>query len=115
MFDTQRPGVVSIATLVAIRLGGFMTDQQRQQPLTQSSPSGIEPVQDLASASATGWRQEKCDQGQENEWEARLENLQQLICDLLIKNQQLRWLLEAATNHQCQEFANEYDQNVARG
>ena len=83
-----------------------MTDQQRQEPLTQSTPSDLEPVQE--------WRQEKWDQGQEKEWEVRLRSLQQCICELLIKNQQLRWLLESATNHQCREFADEYDQNVAR-
>ena len=58
-------------------------NEQSQRPLTPSSPSDIKPVQR--------------DQGQEKELEVRLWNLQQCICELVIKNQQLRELLESAT------------------
>ena len=91
-----------------------MTDQERQEPHTQSSSSGTEPVRSLASASAARWWQEHWNQEDEKEYEARLKNLQQWICELLIKNQKLRESLESATNRQCQEFSDEYDQNVAR-
>jgi hypothetical protein len=58
-----------------------MGAQQRQYPLTQSPPGDIEPAQSL-----------------EKEWEGHLRNLQQCICELLIKNQQLRVSLMSATN-----------------
>jgi hypothetical protein len=83
-----------------------MTDQQRQEHLTQSSPSNVARAQDLTSVSDAGWRQEKWDHRHEQEWEARLGNLEQCICELLIKNQKLRWLLESGPN-QRQEFAGE--------
>jgi hypothetical protein len=91
-----------------------MTDQQSQKPLAQSSSSDIEPGNGLAGAPAAGQRQGEWDRGQEKEWECRLRDLQDCICELLIKNQQLRWLLESATNHQCKELADEYDQNIPR-
>jgi len=62
-----------------------------------TAPNDSEPVQGLMSAFAAGWRQEKGDQGQEEE-EARLRCLQKYICELLIENQQLRDRLEAAAN-----------------
>jgi hypothetical protein len=86
---------------MAIGIGVFVTDKQRQRPFAQSSPGDIEP----GRGSAAGWQQEKWDQGPEKEYDAHLRNLQQYICELLIKNQQLRWLLESATNHQFEEPA----------
>jgi hypothetical protein len=70
-----------------------MTDQQRPELLPQSSSSDIAPSP--VRASGAGWQQEKWNEGQEKEWEARLRNLEQYICELLIKNQQLRELLGA--------------------
>jgi hypothetical protein len=94
--------------------GDFMTDQQSQKPLVQSSSSDIELGHGLAGAPAAGRRQGEWERGQEKEWECRLRDLQYCICELLIKNQQLRWLLESATNRQWEEFADECDQNITR-
>jgi hypothetical protein len=77
-----------------VAFGGFMSNQQRQES-TQSPHTNFEPAWGLTTASVAGRQQETVDKGQEKEWEAHLRNLQQLICELLIKNQQLRWLLES--------------------
>jgi hypothetical protein len=81
-----------------------MTHPQCQEPPTHLFPSDIEPPRGSMSASAVGWQQEKSDQGLEGH-HAHLRSLQQYICELLIKNQQLRWLLQSATNHQNEELA----------
>jgi hypothetical protein len=99
---------------MAIALGGFMADQQRQEALTQSSPGNIESARSFTSASAAKWQQEKWDRELEKEYEAHLRNLRQYICELLIKNQQLRWLVESATNHRYEELGDDHDQTIAR-
>jgi hypothetical protein len=67
-------------------------------------PSG-RPVKDLTNASAAEWRQQQWHKEQEREWENRLSDLRQCICELLIKNQQLRESLTSATSHQSKESA----------
>ena len=94
--------------------GGFMTDQQRLEPQDQSSPGNVEPVRGPMSASVSGLRRQKWQQEQEKEWQCHLRDLQQCICELLIKNQQLRESLKSTTNHKYQELNNEFDQRVAR-
>jgi hypothetical protein len=84
---------------MAVCPGDFMNEQSQRPPIPLS-PGDIKPGHSLMSLS--GWRQR--DQGQEKELEVRLRNLQQYICELLIKNQQLRELLESATQHQRQEY-----------
>jgi hypothetical protein len=61
------------------------------------------PVKDLTNASAAGWWQQQWHKEQEREWENRLSDLRQCICELLIKNQQLRDSLTSATCHQSKE------------
>jgi hypothetical protein len=78
----------------------YMTDQLRQEPLTQSSPANVDPAQGLTGAA--GWRQQMWHKKQEKEWEGNLRSLQQCICELLIKNQQLRESLASATNQRNQ-------------
>jgi hypothetical protein len=107
--------VVPIARLKAMILGGLMTEQQRQQPLTSSSTRDIEPTRDLRSEPSAKWKRNNSDQGLlEREYEAHVRILQQYICELLIKNQRLRWLLQSATNHRCEDFTNDYNQKVSR-
>ena len=91
-----------------------MTDQQRQEPLTQSSAGNVERVERSMCASAAGLRLQDWQQEQEKEWECQLRNLQQSICELLIKNQQLRESLNSATNRRSLEVDNEYHQKFAR-
>jgi hypothetical protein len=91
-----------------------MAAQQRQGQITRSPHGGVESVQSTTSVSAAGWQQQRWPQEQERAWEARLRDLQQCICELLIKNQKLRDSLMSATNHQCQEFANGHEHNIKR-
>jgi hypothetical protein len=91
-----------------------MIDQLRQEPFTESSARDAESAQDLMCASATRWQQQKWHRDQAREWERRLNDLQQCICELLFKNQQLRERLMSATKNQSRESAHEYDRDVTR-
>ena len=91
------------SSMSTIPLGEVMTEQPRQDALVQPLPRGAVPVQDLTNASATEWRPQKWHKEQEREWEGRLSDLRQCICELLVKNQQLRELLTSATCHQSKE------------
>jgi hypothetical protein len=92
--------------------GEIMLDQPSQDSLTRSSPKDIESMRGLTNASLTG--EEQQEPYQEQEAKSRLSDLQQCICELLIKNQQLRELLNLTTNYLCQECANEYERNLTR-
>jgi hypothetical protein len=81
---------------MTICIGDVMAAQQRQEPFTQAPAGPIAPVQRLTGAPVEGLRHEQPGQGLEEEWQDRLRSLQQLICELLIKNQQLRMSLELA-------------------
>ena len=91
-----------------------MTGQQRQEPFTELSTRDVESARDLMTASAARWQQQKWYQEQEGQWEKRLSDLQQCICELLFKNQRLRELLMSATVNESRESAHEYDQEVTR-
>lgn len=88
-----------------------MTDRLRQESVTRSPLGDMESVQDLMRASSAGRVQQEF--YREQEWKSRLSALQQCICELLIKNQQLRELLSLATNYRCQECTHEYERNIA--
>src|SRR5580700_5007407 len=94
------PIVVPIASSWRFTPGGFMTDQRRREALSQSSPGDSEPRLGLAGISAVGWRHQTWYLEQEKEWNERINDLQRCVCELLIKNQQLRELLASALNHQ---------------
>ncbi len=91
-----------------------MTAQLRQDPLTQSPAGDVGPAHGPTYASATRWRQQKWGQEQEKEWEGHLQSLQQCICELLIKNQQLRASLESTTIGEFKGRGNEYIQRFER-
>jgi hypothetical protein len=93
----------AIMTTMTICIGGVMAAQQYQEPFVQAHAGAIEPVQRLRGASVAGLRHEQPDQGPEEEWHERFRSLQRCICELLIKNQQLRMALESTTNHQAEE------------
>jgi hypothetical protein len=80
-----------------------MAAQPYQEPFAQAHAGTLEPVQRLRSASVAGRRHEQPDQRVEEQWHERLRSLQRCICELLIKNQQLRMALESTTNHQARE------------
>ena len=67
-----------------------MAAQLRQDFLTESPPRNTGRAKNLISNSAAEWQQQKWYQQQERQWEGRLNDLQQCICELLIENQQLR-------------------------
>jgi hypothetical protein len=73
-----------------------MAAQQRQEPFPQAPAGRIAPVQRLTCAAVEGLRHEQPSQGLEEERQDCLRSLQQLICELLIKNQQLRLSLASA-------------------
>lgn len=64
--------------------------------------------------STAGYKQEPWNQPPGKEHDDRLARLQQFICELLIKNQELRWLLESSTNHRYQVPADDQTEDVAR-
>jgi hypothetical protein len=80
-----------------------MATQQYQEPFVHAHAETIEPVQDLRNASVAGLRHEEPDHGLEAEWPERLRSLQRCICELLIKNQELRMALASTTNYQARE------------
>jgi hypothetical protein len=73
-----------------------MTAQQRQKPFCQAPSETFASLQSLMSVPGLGLRQEQPNSELEEPWQGRLRILQQWICELLSKNQQLRMLLEAA-------------------
>ena len=90
-----------------------MVDQARQESFTDASTRDVESARDLG-ACATTWELQNWHQIQQREWEMRVSDLQRCICELLIKNQQLRELLLSATKSQSWEAAHGCDQNVTR-
>lgn len=74
-----------------------MADWQRQDvPFTSSSHS-IVAAQHLFRASGIEVKWEQASEKREEEWQERFRALQDCICELLVKNQQLRTALESAT------------------
>ena len=83
---------------MAIFTEALMSDQLRHQTLSQPAPSEVEPELGLI-APVAGRQQRLWYQAQQRFREYRLSDLQQYICELLIKNQQLRWSLESERNN----------------
>ena len=76
-----------------------MVDRQRQDvPVTASSHT-IVAAQHLIRASGIEVKQEHVSEKGEEEWQERVRTLQDFICELLVKNQQLRTALESATEN----------------
>lgn len=76
-----------------------MAVQQRQQRFAPTQSGGAGKEWSSRSASAARWQQRKWQQEQEREWEGHLRCLHQCICEVLVKNQQLRESLRSTTNH----------------
>jgi hypothetical protein len=81
--------------MMTICIGDIVTTQQRQKLFGQTPSDTIASLQRLMSAPISG-RHEQPDPGLEEQWQDRLRILQQWICELLFKNQQLRMSLETA-------------------
>jgi hypothetical protein len=82
-------------TSLDIRIGDIMATRQPQDPFAQASAGTLAPEQGSASASTERQEDERWKKRNEADWQDRLENLQRCVCELLIKNQQLRMALSA--------------------
>jgi len=80
--------------VMSICIGDVMNTDQRQKPLGKAGAWSITPLQRLASRVIEQQYEEPA-QGSE-EWQKLLNSLQQWVCELLIKNQELRMALESA-------------------
>jgi hypothetical protein len=70
-----------------------MADRQRQNVPVTSSPHSIPTAQHLMRSSGMEVKREQASGKGEEEWQERLRALQDCICELLVKNQQLRTTL----------------------
>ena len=77
--------------------GDVMTSLQPQECFAQAHGGPVPRLQRSTNTSVAGSRFEQPNQQLEEEWQDRLRSLQRWICELLIKNQQLRMSLELAT------------------
>jgi hypothetical protein len=73
-----------------------MHAEQRREPLPQAPFDAIAPVGRSESAPIAGFRNTRPEAEPAKDSEERIGSLQQRICELLIKNQQLRMSLELA-------------------
>lgn len=83
-------------TMMTIHIGDLMAAPEREQPLAQGIVGTIVTVERSANASAERPERERWMERIEEETRGRLEDLQRCVCELLIKNQQLRMALLAA-------------------
>jgi hypothetical protein len=60
-------------------------------PFSQNTP--VNSLKHAVVAAPVGRVSNLAREDSHEEWQSRLRSLQQLICELLIKNQQLRWAL----------------------
>ena len=84
---------------VVIRIGDVLATQKRGERLTQTTHanSGVIPPEHCAKrAACEGHGHEEWKQRTEADWQHHLEALQQCVCELLLKNQQLRMSLMAS-------------------
>ncbi len=73
-----------------------MTAMQGERPLSHAAP--IVPMPRARVTASAGSRVELPIEEVQQEWQTRLLGLQELICELLIKNQRLRVALLEATS-----------------
>ncbi len=79
-------------TTVTIRIGDVMAIQRRQEHFAQMNSGVIAPERALIERHG----HEEWTQRIEAAWQGHLETLQQYVCELLLKNQQLRMALMEA-------------------
>lgn len=86
----------TIMTTVTVRTGDAMATQKRQELFAQTNSGAISPEQRTKRPLVERHGHEEWKQRIEGDWENHLESLQQYICELLRKNQQLRMALMTA-------------------
>jgi hypothetical protein len=83
-------------TAMTVCIGDVMAADQREEPLPHVVFDSIAPVERSASTPSAGFQRERPDAEPAEDSEDRMGSLQQRICELLIKNQELRMSLEFA-------------------
>ena len=84
---------------VVIRIGDVIAAQKRGEHLTQTTQANSGAIwaeQGVKKAVSERHAHEDWKQRTEADWQRHLETLQQCVCELLLKNQQLRVSLMAA-------------------
>lgn len=82
-------------TAITIRIAGTIATQQRQEPFTACSARTRSLEHGAIGSSGEMQRHEHWEARSDEERQGRIESLQQYVCELLIKNQQLRMALMA--------------------
>jgi hypothetical protein len=77
-------------TTATVRRGNVMAAQKRQGLFAQANSGAIAPPRWKKRSLAEGHGHEEWKQRIEEDWQNHLETLQQCVCELLRKNQQLR-------------------------
>ena len=80
-----------------------MDDRQSQEFFATPPSSNDPPVYSLTDGFGAEMQRDLPGQEQEEEWKQRLCTLQEWICHLLIKNQQLRMSLDSAVSGRSRE------------
>ena len=83
-------------TTATIRIGDVMATQRRQAHFAQRNSEAIAIEENADKAHIEQHGHEEWTQRIEEAWQGHLETLQQYLCELLLKNQQLRMALIAA-------------------
>ncbi|MGO9940301.1 MAG: hypothetical protein ACLPH3_21745 [Terracidiphilus sp.] len=85
-----------------------MATDQSEEPFAQMPAGAFAREQGSTSASTERQRDERWMKRDEDIWQHRLETLQQCVCELLIKNQQLRMALSATVEpgRACRDASN---------
>jgi hypothetical protein len=84
---------------------------QRDAPLTQGPAGPMVPLRRSTSLPWEGMLLEQQDREPQEDWQNTVSGLQQWICELLLKNQQLRFLLQAGMT---QEERDKDDRSLQR-
>ena len=88
--------------VMSIGIGDVMNSEHSQKPLDKAGAWSITPLQRPASRVIEGQQYEEPTRGPE-EWQNLLNSLQQWVCELLIKNQELRMTLEAVATQETEK------------
>lgn len=80
-------------TTATIRIGDMVAPQRRQEHFAQMNSGAIAQKQTTERALGDRHGHEEWTQGIEQAWRGHLESLQECLCELLLKNQQLRMAL----------------------
>ena len=87
-------------TTATIRFGDMAASHKAQEHFAHTSSGTIVKKQDTERTLAERRGHEEWTQGIEQAWQGHLDTLQECVCQLLVKNQQLRMALTTADGPQ---------------